>query len=307
MRLPPLPVLEGRRKRIAYGLLFALAFLLALQRTFPAEAVRERLTLEAAALGWQVSIRRIAPSGFAGVRMLEVTLETGDGALIPLEEARASLRLWPLLLGRRSVAFDLRLFEGRLSGVAEEGRGVQRLALTGRGIDLGRAAALRRATGLDLAGTLTADVDVTLDPKNPQGTAGRVEIAVERAAVNGGQLAIPGMSGGLTLPRIALGTVRAVAPVKAGKAEFEKLEAKGQDVEIAGEQLYFMVQPRLEYAPLFGRAKLRIGEGFWQASGTAPLRPIAEAALATAKGRDGAYTFQIYGSLGHPQARPLPQ
>lgn len=307
MRLPPLPALEGRKRRAAYGLFFALAFLFALQRTFPAEAVRERLTLEAAALGWQVRINQIAPSGFAGVRMLEVTLESGDGTRIPVEEARASLRLWPLLLGHRSIAFDLRLFEGRLAGVAEERRGVQRLALTGRGIELGRAAALKRTTGLDLAGTLRADVDVTLDPKGPQGTAGHIEIAVERAAVNGGQMAVPGMGGGLTLPRIALGTVQARAPVKAGKAEFEKLEARGQDVEIAGEQLYFMVQPRLEYAPLFGRAKLRIGEGFWQTSGAAALRPIAEAALASAKGRDGAYTFQIYGSLGHPQARPLPQ
>lgn len=303
MKLPRLPVLEGWRKRAAYGAFFALAFLLALQRTFPADAVRERLTLEAAAQGWQVRMNDIAPSGFAGVRMSEVTLESRDGTRIPLEQARVSLRLWPLLLGRRSLAFDLRLFQGRLEGVVETRNGAQRLALRGQGIDLAAAAPLKQAVGgLDLSGVLRTDLDVTLDPKDPQKTSGRIQLAVERAGL-AGQVSFPGTSGALTIPKASLGTVTGQAAVKAGKAEFEKLEARGGDLEATGEQLYFMVQPRLEFAPLFGRARLKVAEGFWQKAPA--LRPLADAALASSRRPDGSWQFQIYGSLGHPQAKAL--
>ena len=302
MKLPRLPVLEGWKKRAAYGAFFALAFLLALQRTFPADAVRERLTLEAAAQGWQVRMNDIVPSGFAGVRMRGVTLESRDGTRIPVEEARASLRLWPLLAGRRSLAFELELFQGRLAGVVEAGRGVQRLALHAEGLDLATAAPLKQATGLDLAGVLGADLDVTLDPKDQQKTAGRIELSVEGAGL-GGQVLIPGMQGGFTIPRASLGIVTGQATVKAGKAEFEKLEARGADLEATGEQLYFMVQPRLEFAPLFGRARVKVADAFWQKAPA--LRAVAEAALASSRRPDGSWQFQVYGSLGHPQAKPL--
>lgn len=316
MKLPPrlpfkvpsgLPTLGGWKRRAAYGTFFALAFLFALQRTFPTEAVKERLVLEAAAMGWQVRMADISPSGFGGVRMRAVTLESQDGTRIPLEEARASLRLWPLLLGRRGLSFDLALYGGRLAGLAEQGPGTQRLVLKGEGIDLGRASVVRKAAGIDLAGMLRADVDVTLDVREPAKSTGRIDLSVEKAAVNGGEVLVPGMGGNLSLPRMSLGTVVAKAAVKAGRAEFEKLEARSEDVEASADQLYFMAQPRLAYAPLFGRARVKLSDAFWQKSGTAGLRGVVEMALASAKGQDGAYGFQIYGTLGHPQARPAAQ
>src|SRR5439155_11362978 len=120
----------------------------------------------------------------------------------------ASLRLWPLVLGRRSIGFKARLFEGELSGVAEQGTSWQRIRLLGSGIELGRAAALRSALGLEIAGTLRADIDVTLDAKDPAKSAGHADLSLEKAAVNAGEMPIPGMgSGVLTLPRIELGNV----------------------------------------------------------------------------------------------------
>ena len=304
MKLPPLPVLEGWRKRAAYGAFFALAFLFALQRTFPVDAVRERLTLEAAAQGWQIRMNDISPSGFGGVRMREVTLESRDGTRIPLDEARASLGLWSLLMGRRSLAFDLRLFHGRLKGVVEEGRRTQRLALRGEDLDLAVAGPVKQALGLDVSGIARADVDITLDPKDQQKTAGHVDLSVQQAGI-AGQVAVPGMSGGLTIPQTSLGTVTARATVRAGKAEFDKLEVRGGDVEATGESLYFVVQPRLEFAPVFGRAQLKVTDAFWRKAPA--LRPLAEAGLASARRPDGSWQFQVYGSLGHPMAKPLGQ
>jgi type II secretion system protein N len=299
-----LPSLEGWRRRAAYAAFFAAVFLLALHFTFPSDAVKERIILEAAARGWLVRMSDIGPAGLGGVRARGVTLESRDGARIPIEEFRATLRPWALLLGRRSMSFDVRLFDGRATGVVEEGRGLERLQLKGADIDLGRAAAVRKATGLDLAGVLRADVDVTLDVKEPNRSTGRLDLTVERAALKGGEVQVPGMGGNLTLPRVSLGTVVAKAQVRNGRAEFETLEAKGEDLQASAEQLYFVLQSRLDYAPLFGKARVRVADAFWQKSGTAGLRGVVEAALSSARGRDGTFGFQIYGTLGRPQARP---
>lgn len=300
-----LPKLEGWKRRAAYAAFFAASFLLALHFTLPVDAVKERIILEAGTRGWQVRMSDIAPSGLTGIRARGVILESRDGARIPIDEFRASLRPWALLLGRRSMSFDARLFEGRATGLVEEGRGRERVQLQGSGIDLGRAAAVRRATGLDLAGVLRADVDLTLDSKEPARSSGHLDVSVERAALNGGEVQIPGMGGALTLPRVALGTVVAKAQVRNGRAEFETLEAKGDDLQASAEQLYLVLQPRLDYSPLAGKARVRVADAFWQKSGTAGLRGVAEAALAPARGRDGSFGFQLYGTLGRPMARPM--
>jgi type II secretion system protein N len=288
----------------AYAAFTLVAFLFALRQTFPAHAVGERLVLEAAAQGWQLQVNDLSPAGFAGVRMSGVTLESADGARIPLEVVTAKLRLLPLLLGRRSLAFEARLYEGRVHGVAEESSGARRVSARVEGVDLGRAAAMRKLVHVDLAGVVTGDVDLTLDLKEPAKSTGRLDATVDKAAIQGGEVPVAAMGGSLTLPRIGLGMVTAKAAVKDGKAQFETLTAKGDDVELEGEGLYFMVQPRLAQAPLFGRAKLRFQNAFWQKSGTGGLRGIVEMALAPGRQRDGSYGLQLFGTLSRPQARP---
>jgi type II secretion system protein N len=201
------------------------------------------------------------------------------------------------------MAFDASLYAGRVTGFAEERRGAQRIVLSVAGVDLGRATALRKATGIDLAGTVQGDVDLTLDGAQPAKSAGRLELAVDRAAVNGGEMPVPGMGGALTLPKLALGQVTAKGVVKEGKLTFDKLEAKGDDVEATGDGLYLVVQPRLAFAPIFGKARVKVRDGFWQKPGASGFKSIVEVALANARGRDGAYGFQIFGTLSQPQAR----
>jgi len=299
--------LEGWRRPAAYSAFFLAAFLFALHHTFPIEAVQERLILEAAARGWQLRMNDLAPAGLAGVRAREVTLQTRDGTRIPVEEVTASVKPFALLAGRRAVAFEASLFDGRVSGVSEQGRTVQRLALHASGIDLARVGAMRQVTGLNLAGTLSCDMDVTLDASDPSKSAGKIELTVKNSAVQGGEIAVPGMGGGLTVPKVALGTVTARGTVRGARADFERLEARGDDVEMSAEQLFAQLQTRVELSPLAGRARLRLSDGFWLRGGTASLRPVVEMALASAKNRDGTYGFQIYGTLGKPQLRPMAQ
>ncbi len=298
--------LQGWQRRAAYALFALAAFLFALRQTVPAEAVKERLVMEAAAQGWQVSMADIRPAGLAGVRMTSVTLESRDGLRIPIERLDATLRLWPLLLGRRSFSFDAALFEGRVKGFAEERNTSHRVQARIAGVDLSRAIPLRKATGVDLAGVVQGDLDLTLDDRAPARSSGHLDLSVERAAVNGGHMPVPGMGGTLTLPRLALGQVTAKAVVKDGKLAFERLDAKSDDVEATGDGLYFVLQPRLAFAPIFGKARLKIDDRFWTKGNAAGFKGIVELALSQARARDGAYGFQIFGTLSRPEARMAP-
>ena len=298
--------LKPWQRRAAYGVFASLAFLFALRQTIPTEAVKERLVMEAAAQGWLVHVADVRPAGLAGVELTSVSLESREGVRIPIERLDATLRPLSLLLGRRGLAFDARLFEGRVKGFFEERKTARRLVASISGVDLSRAVPLRKAIGLDLAGLVQGELDLTLDERQPAQSAGHLDLAVERAGVNGGELPVPGMGGALTMPKVGLGQVTARAVVKDGRMSFEKLEAKGDDLEASGEGLYCVLQPRLAFAPIFGKARVRFRDGFWQKSGTAGFKSVFDLALASARARDGSYGFQIFGTFSQPQARMAP-
>jgi type II secretion system protein N len=297
--------LVGWKRTAAYAAFFVVAFFVALRLTFPVEAVKERLMLDAAAQGFQIKVNDLSPWGVVGVRAREMTVLTSDGTRVPVEELKVGLRLWPTLRGHRALDFDARLFDGQVTGSTDDSKISQHYLARITGIDLSKAGALRKATGLDLAGILSGNVDVTLDAKDPAKSTGTVDLQIKDTAIRGGKVPIPGMEGGLTVPPVRLGAVAARGVVKNGRADFGTLEAKGDDVAITADQVFVQLQPRLEHSPLNGRASVRPTDAFWRTEQVAPLRPLVEQSLATAKGRDGGYGFQIYGTLGKPQARPM--
>lgn len=305
MRMPPLPQIEWtlRRRRVAYGAFAALAFLLALRWTFPEEAVRQRLIYEAGVRGWQIEVEHVSAGGLLGLTAEGVKLENASGLAIPLQEVTASLRLLPLLVGRRSVAFDARLYDGSVSGTADLS-GDQRVALEVEDVDLGQALPLRKASGLDLLGLVSGTADVSAGEGPNARATGRIDVTVKDAGIGGGQVPIPGMSGALPLPRVGLGVITAAVKLADGKGVFERLEATGGDADLRTEGLTFVVQPRMEFAPLFGKAKVRVHDAFWSRSGTQGFKGLAEASLASARGADGAWAFDVSGSVGHPRVQP---
>jgi type II secretion system protein N len=143
-------------------------------------------------------------------------------------------------------------------------------------------------------------LDLNLDSREPAKSAGHVDLRVKQAAINGGE--VPVMGGALTVPKMSLGEVTAEGSVKDGKLTFGKLEARGQDLEATTDGLYLVLQPRLLIAPIFGKARLKVQEAFWAKGGMSARRALIEAALAQAKGKDGSYGFQIFGTLSQPKA-----
>jgi type II secretion system protein N len=295
------------RPRLAYGAFALFAFVLSLRWTFPAEAMKERLIMEAGRRGWQIDLERVSAAGLLGMSAEDVKLETASGLAVPVEELTASLRLLPLLAGRRSVAFDAAIYDGRVEGTADLSGDARRVVLDLREVDLARALPLRKAAGVELRGKASGKADLTLPDGPDQRPSGRVDLTVAQAGVGGGQLPVPGMASGLTLPPVGLGQVVAALKLADGKGTFEKLEATGGEAEVRAEGLYFVVQPRMEFSPLSGRAKVKVQDAFWSKSGaTQGLKGLADAALASSKGADGAWTFAVTGSVGHPRMQPAP-
>jgi type II secretion system protein N len=170
------------------------------------------------------------------------------------------------------------------------------------GVDLGRALPLRLALGVDLAGLVTGSAEIQL-PGDEKGKAeGRLSLQVKEAGLTGGKLNIPG-AGLLTLPAAKFGEIGVELLLKDGKGTFEKLSAAGGDVELIGEGLYFSWQPRLEYAPLFGKARLKLAPAFTSKPENKAFVAVLDASLAGARTGEGSYGLQVFGSLGHPQAR----
>jgi type II secretion system protein N len=289
------------RPRLLYGGFFVVAFLLALRWTFPAQAVKERFIVWAGSQGWQVDASEVAPAGFLGITARDVRAEGAPGQKLSVDRITASMRLLPLLVGRRSVAFDASLWDGRVRGTADLS-GNRGVVARVESLDLAAATPLRRATGLELLGKLDGTVDVTVPADPAAKPSGRIELNVKDAGVNGGQVAVPSLGGAITVPKVALGDVSARLALADGKGTFERLEAKGGEAALATDGLYFVWQPRLQNAPLFGKARLRVEPAFWAKPASSAFKGVADLALGTP--RDGAYELQVFGTLGQPQLRP---
>jgi type II secretion system protein N len=301
------PNLDWKRlkPRLAYGAFLAVAFLVALRLTFPSDAVKTRLIAEAGARGWTFDATDVGPAGVLGFSAEGVRLDDQAGLTIPIDRLSASLQILPLLLGKQRLDLDAHVFDGRVRGTADVGGDGDRLyRFRLDGVDLARAVPLRTRTKLELVGLVDGTVDVTFPAGAEAQPTGKVELAIASAGVNGGQLALPGMTSGFAVPKVALGEVAAVLTLAGGKGTFDRFEARGGDAELSTEGLYFAVHPKLEHSALYGKAKVRLKDALWAKPEAASYKGIAEAALASSRGTDGAYGFQVYGSLARPQMRP---
>ncbi len=291
------------RSRYFYGAFALLAFALSLRLTFPSEAVKERLIYEAGAHGWQIDIQKVRPSSLMGVRMDGVVLTDASGLRIPVERLDASLQILPLLIGRRVLDYQASIFDGTVEGSAALSGKERRIAMEIEGVDLARALPLRKAAGMDLVGKASGRLDLTVAEGALNRSSGTVELSITGAGLGGGPVAAPPF-GTVNIPPLALGTVSAAAKADQGRVAVQKLEAKGGDAEITGEGIAVVLQPRLEFAPLAGQARVRLLPVLWQKPTAAAYRAVVEAGLASARSPDGSYRLQVAGSLGHPLIRP---
>lgn len=294
------------RPRLLYGVFFVFAFLLALRQTLPATAIRDRLVLEAAQQGWQLEAAEAGPAGLVGVGLKDVTLKDKAGLAIPIEELDASLAAWPLLRGKLRVALSARLYDGTVRGTFDVTGSPRMVDVAVDRVDLARAIPLRKAAGLDFDGIASGTGRLTLPADEAAPPSGRADLTVAGAGLTGGKLPVQGMTGGLTLPKVSLGQLTAAVKLEGGKAVFEKLSTAGGDASLVADGLTVTLQPKLEFAPVFGKVSIKVEDAFAQKPEGKSLKSLIDLALSAGKAKDGSYALQLFGSLGHPQARPSP-
>lgn len=290
------------KPRLLYGAFFLVALLLALRWTFPSDALLDRLSAEAGARGWQLQAGEADAAGLIGISLRDVILKDKAGLTIPIDRIDLTLPLWPLLAGKRRVEVDAWLYDGRGRGALDLAAGPQAYRAELDGIDLARVLPLRMASGVDLTGVASGTAQLLVPADEKARPEGRLVLSVKEAGLSGGKLNLPGV-GMLTLPAARFGELAVELVLKDGKGSFEKLGATGGDVELAGEGIYFAWQPRLEFAPLFGKARLKVSPAFSSKPENRALSSLLDASLAGARSGEGTYGLQVFGSLGHPQVR----
>jgi type II secretion system protein N len=294
------------RTTLLYGAFTAVAFVLALRWTFPSEAVKERLIYEAGASGLQVDVENVRPSGLLGVRLEGVSLTDASGLKIPVESFEGGLRPLPLLVGKRSVTFRTALYGGTIEGRADLSGANRSLSVRVDGVNLAPILPLRKASGVEFVGVVTGAVDLRYPGANPEKASGTIEVAIDKGGVMGGKVPVSGFTEGFSLFPISLGTVRVAGSARDGVFEVSRLQATGGDLEFEGEGVKVMLQPRLAYSPLGGRARVRFLPGLWQKPAAASMKVPVEAILMPARTPNGAYQYQLFGSLALPRAAPSP-
>lgn len=292
------------RPRLLYGAFFVVAFLFALRQTLPAAAIKDRLVLEAAQRGWTLDAAEAGPAGLVGIGLRDVTLKDKAGLAIPIEALDVSLAAGPLLRGRLRVALAAHLYDGTVRGVFDVRGAPQQVDLALDKVDLSRAIPLRKAAGLDLDGLASGTAQLSLPADAAAPITGRADLTVAGAGLAGGKVPVPGMATGLTIPKLSLGQLTAAVKLEAGKATFEKLGTTGGDATVVADGLTVTVQPKLEFAPVFGKVSIKVEDAFAQKPEGKSMKSLVDLALASGKAKDGSYHLQVFGTLGHPQARP---
>ncbi len=188
----------------------------------------------------------------------------------PLEIDRLSVRYSPMaaLSGKLGVCFDMRIFDGSISGCYVDGSrsflGKPRTLDAGedgptssirvkvRDIDLTRIDRIQSTTGLPFFGTAEADLDLTYEAGRPQTVEGGAEITIDdlRIGEPGGKVDLSragggALSGEISFEPIDVGDLEVVLVGKEGKLVVEKLESKSQHIEIRGAGDMTMREPML--------------------------------------------------------------
>ena len=291
------------KPRLLYGAFFAAAFLLALRQTLPAAALKERLVQEAALRGWKLDAAEAGPAGLVGLHLGDVTLKDRSGLAIPMDRLDVSLRPLPLLLGKVSLALDARLWDGAARADVDVTGASRQVAVRLEHLDLAQAVPLRKAAGVDLAGLATGTARLTLSADGKQKPAGTAELAVAGAGLAGGKIPVASM-GEFTVPRLSLGQLTVRVQVTDGAATFEKLSSAGGDATVEADGLRATLQPTLDASPVSGKVAFKVDEAYAAKAENKGFKALLDAALSSAKGRDGAYRFLVYGTVGHPQFKP---
>jgi type II secretion system protein N len=243
------------KRVVGYGLFSGFALVSAFFLTFPYEALKERLRLEADQAGYSVRIGSLGP-GLFGVRAKDVELMKKVEGDTPAEPLRIdSLSVGPSLLPP-GVAVTAKLMGGVVRARASAGG---RVIIDAEDLDLTHGN-VKGFSGIDFAGTLEAHVDLTVPRSGTGATAeadlsqasGTIVLETHGLTINGGTANVTIAQFGpeptpLDLPKIVFGDFSGHLKFDKGAGTIEEFKSVSPDIPVQVTGTLKMAK-RLEYA-----------------------------------------------------------
>lgn len=301
-----------------YAAFFFVCFLVFAYWTFPYDRLRDFIVQEVERpagpdgrrrpSGVQLSIGELSPSWVTGVDLEDVTIvkepEEPDGRAlrIVVEEASARVGLFALLGGETDVSFDATVGGGTIEGAYAAGEESTSLLAELEQVQLRQLGIMSSLVGLPVGGVIDGSIDLTIADDTAQ-TQGDVALTIDNLQIGGGQVPIPGMTGGLTVERIDAGKLELDMDVENGVARIQKLQADGQDLDIQGSGSVRLLR-ELQMSRLDLMLRVAFAEEYKTKSEhtrrlfTLLDSPLAPAELRSARTPDGALQWRLNGSFG---------
>lgn len=303
---------------LLYSWFFWICFSLFAYLTFPYHKLRDfivdRVQYEQVGqftrpTGAQLSIVELEPSWFTGVRASGVQYSRPPRSPLdpPLQltvpEARARLKLLPLLIGTGKMTFSAELPMGSLRGAVSVGlfsQSLEHFEVHFERVNLRSLGGLRFLTTIPVRGILDGKVELDLGG-GIEKTDGVFDLAIRNLEIGDDetQLRIPGLPGGLTVPPARLGDLELLLPVEDGVGFIEKLASEGDHLHIEGAG-NFRLQAPFDASRFDILIKASFQDAYADSSPRAEtiLDLLNRNAVATqARTTDGAHQIRVRGSV----------
>ncbi|MEW5740070.1 MAG: type II secretion system protein GspN [Myxococcota bacterium] len=232
-------------KRITGYTAFALfALVVAFFLSFPYDALRDRVRLEADAAGYFVRIGSMGP-GLLAIRAKDVQISKKSDADPPPEPLKLdSISVGPSLFPP-GLKVKVKGFDGTITTVVS-GFSSMRLKVDAEDIDVSKGN-LKAFSGIDFSGVVDAHLDLTLPKGQAAGPApaepdlslasGSFTLTTKGLSINGGSMNIPIPQFGpeptpVDLPKIVLGDLGGKVKIEKGAATVEELKNVSPDLEV---------------------------------------------------------------------------
>jgi len=283
---------------LGYVALFLASVIIGLYFTFPYDALKDRLLIEASRrTGWMLEADSMQPSWLTGAVFTEFSAVPPDGgAPIELDTLSVRAHLFSTLTGSPGAHIAFPIGTGAVE--ADIVRAPETISVDGEvsSVELALVPGLADALGLPLSGKLDLDVDMTVNQKTPAESSGSVTLAAK-----GLELGQGGKIKGFPIPPLNVGTFEWNIKVENGQLELPKQQLRGGDLEADVEGTVGLVVPLIR-SPLNFTLGFRLTDAFLDAnSDLAGLLSI----LNSAKGRDGFYTYRVTGTAKVPRFSPV--
>lgn len=253
------------------------------------------------------------PSGAAAFTSGDAAKDSAPKpSVIEIEEARARVKILPLLIGRMRVSFWASVFGGEVEGVVPMGKSGGDVHVEVSDVELAQVEPLGDILGLPIAGTLSANLDLSAPEGKFNKANGALEVSAKEVSVGDGKTKIQGL---IALPEAKLGELVLSAEAKDGVLKITKMTANGQDLELDGDGKVTMREPwnnstadlyvRFKFNDAY-RSKNDVTKSLLGAPGSSMpgLIEMQQPKMKRSKRSDGFYGWHVHGALKRPRFDP---